>query len=153
MSYTIQQIAQVLKSKSPVTGEGLIDHILTDSRQLTFPSTTIFFALKGARRDGHIFIEELYEKGVRYFVISDPVKQDAFPDAIFIEVSNTLIALQTLAGFHRKQYNIPVIGITGSNGKTIVKEWLSQLLHDDYRILEARKVIIPRLEFRLVYGR
>lgn len=139
MSYTIQQIAQVLKSKSPVTGEGLIDHILTDSRQLTFPSTTIFFALKGARRDGHIFIEELYEKGVRYFVISDPVKQDAFPDAVFIEVSNTLIALQTLAGFHRKQYNIPVIGITGSNGKTIVKEWLSQLLHDDYRILRSPK--------------
>lgn len=139
MSYTIQQIAQVLKSKSPVTGEGLIDHILTDSRQLTFPSTTIFFALKGARRDGHIFIEELYEKGVRYFVISDTVKQEAFPDAIFIEVSNTLIALQTLAGFHRKQYNIPVIGITGSNGKTIVKEWLSQLLHDDYRILRSPK--------------
>lgn len=139
MSYTIQQIAQVLKSKSPVTGEGLIDHILTDSRQLTFPATTIFFALKGARRDGHIFIEELYEKGVRYFVISDPVNQDAFPDAVFIEVSNTLIALQTLAGFQRKQFNIPVIGITGSNGKTIVKEWLSQLLHDDYRILRSPK--------------
>lgn len=139
MSYTIQQIAQVVKSKSLVTSEGVIDHILTDSRQLTFPSTTLFFALTGERRDGHIFIEELYEKGVRNFIISQPIKQEQFPDAVFIEVPNTLLALQALAAWHRKQFKIPVIGITGSNGKTIVKEWLSQLLHDDYRILRSPK--------------
>jgi alanine racemase len=95
--------------------------------------------LKGNRRDGHQFIPELYKKGVRNFVVSELPGQAVYPDANFILVDDTLAALQGLAAFHRQQFNIPVIGITGSNGKTIVKEWLYQLLHNHYNIVRSPK--------------
>src|SRR5262249_3719133 len=96
-----------------------------------------FFAIKGPRRDGHGFIEPLYAKGVRYFVVSEPVNTATIPEAGIIQVKNVLQALQMLAAHHRKQFSIPVIGITGSNGKTIVKEWLNQLLEDQYTIIRS----------------
>lgn len=116
-----------------------ISHLLIDSRKLLFPEQTLFFALKGPRNNGHAFIQDLYERGVRAFVISDALDFSLYPKAIFLEVKDTLAALQKLAASHRKKFNIPVIGITGSNGKTIVKEWLYQLLNADYTIVRSPK--------------
>ena len=91
------------------------------------------------RRDGHQFIAELYKKGVRNFVVSETDGYAVFTRMQFYFCRDTLAALQQLAAYHRKQFNIPVIGITGSNGKTIVKEWLYQLLHEDYNIVRSPK--------------
>jgi len=119
-----------------------IDHLLLDSRKLLFPSTSLFFALGGPRRSGNSFIQELYEKGVRNFVVDESMKDDAvgkYPAADFLQVKNVLQALQLLVTWHRKKFDLPVIGITGSNGKTIVKEWLYQLLQKDYSIVRSPK--------------
>ena len=112
--------------------------LLTDSRSLSNPAETLFFALVTAHNDGHRYIKELYEKGVRDFVVqSDFFGMHAMPDANIYKVENTFAALQEIAAEHRKQFHIPVIGITGSNGKTIVKEWLYQLLHDELNIVRS----------------
>lgn len=111
--------------------------MLTDSRRLVFPDTTLFFALYGPRREGHTYITDLYLRGVRNFVVYQTMSVEDFPDANIILVKNSLRALQSLAVFHRQQFDLPVIGITGSNGKTIVKEWLNQLLEDRYRIVRS----------------
>jgi len=111
--------------------------LLTDSRRLVFPDTTLFFALYGSRREGHAFIAELYLRGVRNFVVYQTIRLEDYPEANFILVKNSLQALQSLAIFHRQQFDLPVVGITGSNGKTIVKEWLNQLLEDRYRIVRS----------------
>ncbi len=139
MSYTIKDIASLINSKTSVNAETIIEHLLIDSRKIIFPATSLFFALQGPRRNGHSFIPELYEKGVRHFVISETTDESIFPGGIFLLVPDTLNSLQQLAGAHRKQFSIPVIGITGSNGKTIVKEWMNQLLEDNYRIIRNPK--------------
>lgn len=112
-----------------------IQWLLTDSRSLSFPEQTLFFALHTSRRDGAVYIPELYSLGVRAFVVSHEVEMKA--DAVYLIVDNPLRALQQLAAFHRGRFDLPVIGITGSNGKTIVKEWLYQLLHTDYTIVRS----------------
>ena len=112
-------------------------HLLTDSRRIYAPSHSLFFALKGERRDGHQFIAEAYASGLRNFVIAEEMPFTDFPGANFLTVKDTLSALQELAAFHRSQFSIPVIGITGSNGKTIVKEWLYQLMHEDLSIVRS----------------
>jgi alanine racemase len=139
LSYSIKHIASIINSKSAVEEELLIQHLLIDSRRLVFPGSTLFFALKGPRRDGHSFIAELYEKGVRAFVVSEMQKKEDYPGAAFLQVADTLQALQLLVASHRKQFDLPVIGITGSNGKTIVKEWLHQLLEREYNIVRSPK--------------
>ncbi|MFM7900813.1 MAG: Mur ligase domain-containing protein, partial [Bacteroidota bacterium] len=101
-----------------------IRHLLTDSRKMMSPSTSLFFAMKGDRRDGHEFIPELYAAGVRSFVVSDESSVVAYPDACFLVVNDTLNALQQISSEHRSKFKYPVVAITGSNGKTIVKEWL-----------------------------
>src|SRR5207244_4019731 len=106
----------------------IIEHLLIDSRKIVFPTTSLFFALPGPRRDGHDFIAEVYQRGVRAFVVNNSFHETELPDAIFLKVNDVLKAFQSLAAHHRRQFKIPVIGITGSNGKTIVKEWLYQLL-------------------------
>jgi alanine racemase len=121
------------------TGNPLIEHLLLDSRKIIFPQSSLFIALKGSRRDGHIFINELYQKGVRNFVVSQEINVGELNEANIILVRNTLAAFQALAIYHRKQFNIPVIGITGSNGKTIVKEWLNQLLEEQFNIVRSPK--------------
>lgn len=115
--------------------------ILIDSRKLTSPESTLFFAITGERNNGHHYIEELYQKGVRNFVISEAPSRfiNSCPQAYFIVVKNSLQALQNLAAHHRKQFDIPIVAITGSNGKTIVKEWLFQLLHQDKTIVRSPK--------------
>lgn len=137
MSYTIQHIASILKASTAQFSNAVIEHLLIDSRKIIFPEVSLFFALHSNRRDGHAFIKEVYERGVRNFVIDSNFDATNFPQANFLKVENTLQALQTLAAYHRSQFNIPVIGITGSNGKTIVKEWLYQLLSVDYNIVRS----------------
>ncbi len=109
-----------------------LDNLLIDSRQVVSPQGTIFFALSGPRFDGHEFIDQVYAAGVRYFVVgrNNDTWIKSIPDANLIKVPDPLIALQQIATHHREQYHIPVVGITGSNGKTIIKEWIYQLLSD-----------------------
>jgi Alr-MurF fusion protein len=137
LNYSLNHIAGIIAAEVPGSAEGIIEHLLLDSRKVNSPATSLFFALKGSRRDGHAFIPELYKKGVRSFVVSESVDASGYPEADFLFVDDTLVALQQLAAYHRKQFNIPVIGITGSNGKTIVKEWLYQMLHNDFNIVRS----------------
>ena len=113
-----------------------IDWLLTDSRSLCYPESTLFFAIKTDRGNGHRYIADLYQRGVRAFVISEVPKGD-FPNADFLFVPDTLQALQDLAAEHRSKFSIPIIGITGSNGKTLVKEWLYQLLAPNFTVTRS----------------
>ena len=130
MTYTIEKITTLIGAHHYGENAADIAFILTDSRSLCFPEETLFFALQTNRNDGHKYIPELYQRGVRNFVVTDvPAdRAETYPDANFLKVSNTLKALQRLAERHRDEFDIPVVGITGSNGKTMVKEWLYQLL-------------------------
>jgi Alr-MurF fusion protein len=141
LTYTIQNIAGIIGGRAVLnnSSSNSIEHLLLDSRKVYSPGTSLFIALKGARRDGHLFIKDLYGKGVRNFIISEAIPVNEFTDANFIAVDDTLTALQQIAAHHRKQFSAPVIGITGSNGKTIVKEWLSQLLHGEFNIVRSPK--------------
>ena len=117
-----------------------ITDILVDSRRLISPENCIFFALEGRNKNGHDYIPELYDKGIRAFVVSANNRNfDDYKGANIIRVKNSLSALQALSAAHRKKFNMPVIGITGSNGKTIVKEWLFQLLNKQYKIVRSPK--------------
>lgn len=116
-----------------------ITDLAYDSRRIFLPEQTLFFALPSAHADGHLFIEDAYQKGVRNFVVSAEVDVTNLPKANIILAKNSLLALQTLATHHRQKFAVPVIGITGSNGKTIVKEWLFQLLNEDYSIVRSPK--------------
>ncbi len=155
MRYSIQKIAEVVGGHflSDPPSKTVVEHILLDSRQVIFPASSMFIALKGRRYDGHEFIGDLYQSGVRNFIISSlpeeqatkdekPPLHDAqegasYSDANFIFVKNTHTAFHWLAAWHRRQYDLPVAVIAGSNGKTIVKEWLFQLLHEDYSIVRS----------------
>ncbi|MEJ7766200.1 MAG: bifunctional UDP-N-acetylmuramoyl-tripeptide:D-alanyl-D-alanine ligase/alanine racemase [Chitinophagaceae bacterium] len=140
MKYSIQDIALIIKGGFLTKQDaGVIEHLLLDSRKLLFPESSLFFALSGPRRNGYLFIDELYRKGVLNFVIAEKIDLQNYPDANFIMVKNTMHALHTLVAHHRKFFTIPVIGITGSNGKTIVKEWLNQLLEERFYIVRSPK--------------
>ena len=132
MKYTIEKVTTLIGARRYGDRECNIGFLLTDSRSLCFPEETLFFALRSERNDGHNYIPELYRRGVRNFVVMDVPKGYAsdYPEANFLRVVNTLEALQRLAERHRDSFNIPVVGITGSNGKTMVKEWLYQLMDD-----------------------
>jgi alanine racemase len=137
--YTISHIAQILKAQAILPKpERLIRKLLTDSRTVIDPDGSLFFAVK-AKRDGHDFISTAYENGVRSFVVFDQSFIKYHPDANFLIVNDVLVALQTLAAFNRESNSLKVIGITGSNGKTIVKEWLYQLLAADFNIVRSPK--------------
>ncbi|CAK7067855.1 MAG: Alanine racemase [Petrimonas sp.] len=138
MKYSILKIASILGIKNQNIAEGEISLLLTDSRKLSSPQETLFFAIETKQNDAHKFISDLYGSGVRNFVVTKLFPEwKSFTDVNFLKVINTLHALQKLAAYHRKQFSIPVIGITGSNGKTIVKEWLYQLLEEDYNITRS----------------
>ena len=137
MAYSLENIAAIVKGSIKATNNPVIEHLLIDSRKIMLPESSLFIALKGARRNGHQFIREVYQKGIRNFLVSEETDHSEIPDANIVLVADTLQALQTLAASHRKQFDIPVIGITGSNGKTIVKEWLNQLLESDYQIVRS----------------
>lgn len=130
MTYTIQQIQQALKARwlQKIDPEANVEQLLLDSRSITAPRTALFFALSGQRHDGHRFLTDCYRAGIRNFILCREVSLDGMPDANVLLVPDSLLALQALAAWHRAQFRLPVVGITGSNGKTMVKEWLHQLL-------------------------
>lgn len=140
-NYHIEKIAEIIKgklflqnSKNPT-----INDLLIDSRKLISTHKNLFIALKSNRNNGHKFIDELINKGVNNFLISELPNNYSELNANFVLVDNTLIALQQISGFHRQLFDIPIIGITGSNGKTIIKEWLFQSLHADFNICRSPK--------------
>ncbi len=139
--YKIAEVVKAVGGKllSKNKKETSIHELLLDSRKLIHPAQTLFFALGGMKLDGHTYIEELYKKGVRNFVVTKEPNTETFPDANFVLVKDAVIALQKLTGAHRNKFQLPVIAITGSNGKTVVKEWLYQLLHEDYHIVRSPK--------------
>lgn len=142
MTYTFSDISKLLgATETLILNDGPVKGLLIDSRNLTQTENVLFFAIKGERHDAHEFLGDIYAKGIRNFVVNAlPANAEIdFGGANFIVVPNTLMALHTLTSHHRKQFSYPVIAITGSNGKTIVKEWLWQLLRDDYSIVRSPK--------------
>ena len=139
MKYSIEKVTTLIGARRYGNSDGQISWLLTDSRSLCFPEETLFFALKTARNDGHRYIQDLYNRGVRQFVVEQvPEHYDTlYADANFLRVPNTLAALQRLAERHRDEFSLPIVGITGSNGKTMVKEWLYQLLLPSQRIVRS----------------
>ena len=135
--YTIAEIQQILNATGAIVNDYTINTLLTDSRRISNPAGALFFALSG-RRNGHEFIASAYAAGVRNFVVRQGSEIKA-PEANFLMVDDVLAALQTLAAYHRSRFNPEVIGITGSNGKTIVKEWLYQLMSPDKNIVRNPK--------------
>jgi len=141
-NYPVSEIVKIVNGKLVSDGgeNQTVKDIIIDSRQFITADNCMFIALVSSRNDGHKYIQQLYVKGLRIFLISqtDFISND-MPDAAIVLVNNTLTALQQLAAYHRKQFDFPVIGITGSNGKTIVKEWLFQLLSPDRTIIRSPK--------------
>lgn len=139
MKYDITQIASVIgepyrRAAAPCG----ISVLLTDSRSLTFPEETLFFAIKTGRTDAARFIPQLYSRGVRNFVVSSYDESwDTMEETNIFVVPDVVEALQQIAAAHRRRFAVPVVGITGSNGKTVVKEWLYQLLREDYAIARS----------------
>ena len=156
MNYNIEKITTLIGARRIGNADAQIGWLLTDSRSLCFPEETLFFALKTQRNDGHRYIADLYRRGVRNFVVTTVpaapslVRSDSiaasvessaglYPDANFLVVPSPLAALQRLAERHRDEFNIPIVGITGSNGKTMVKEWLNQLLSPQFSVTRSPK--------------
>ena len=149
MNYSIEKITTLIGARRIGTADAQIGWLLTDSRSLCFPEETLFFALSSPRNDGHKYIPDLYRRGVRNFVISNNYLQQGnhnfqfsifnsqFENANFLVVPSPMAALQRLAERHRDEFDIPIIGITGSNGKTMVKEWLYQLLLPSQKIVRS----------------
>lgn len=138
--FSISGINRILKGelvKPASSTDSVISQIATDSRSFFKGKNTLFFALTGPRNNGHAYIPELIKKGISSFVVSE--RNAITADATFILVENTTVALQKLAVFNRNKFNFPVIGITGSNGKTIVKEWLYDLLWNEFKIVRSPK--------------
>jgi alanine racemase len=139
-AYSTDEIAPIMGAHWIQTGTpAKVRILLTDSRSFNQPEGVLFFAINGLHHDGHDYIEDLYQKGVRNFVISKNIDQQAYPEANIYHSEEVVRCLQRIAAHHRSSFNIPVIGITGSNGKTIVKEWLFQLLHEDYHLCRSPK--------------
>lgn len=143
MSYTLAEIAQACGAVHTAirNSKMIIEQLLIDSRSLSSPEEVLFIAIPGERHDGHKYIDELYKRNVRAFLITKANEQlaDGYPEASFIVVDDALKALQQLAEKHRSRFTFPVLAITGSNGKTIVKEWIWQLLRDDFSIVRSPK--------------
>jgi Alr-MurF fusion protein len=137
--YQLKDIAEALKGEFRGKANPTISTLITDSRTYFNPEGSLFFAIKGIRHDGHKHLEELYQKGIRSFIVSEEPDYSLLPESCFILVKDTSIALQQLAAWHRKHFDIPVIGVTGSNGKTIIKEWLFQLLETDKKVIRSPK--------------
>jgi len=135
--YTIFKIKEIINAAGAIVSDNTISVLFTDSRRINNAAEALFFALSG-RRNGHEFIAEAYAAGVRNFVVKHG-PEIKMPNANFLIVDDVLVALQTLAAYHRNSFELKVIGVTGSNGKTIVKEWLYQLMAADYNIVRNPK--------------
>ena len=143
MNYSIEKITTLIGARRIGNADAQIGWLLTDSRSLCFPEETLFFALKTQRNDGHRYIQDLYRRGVRNFVVENnsqfSILNSQFQDANILVVPSPLAALQRLAERHRDEFDIPIVGITGSNGKTMVKEWLYQLLSPQFSVTRSPK--------------
>jgi len=138
--YSIQNVAGIIHANwIQHANENYVTELLIDSRAITIPETSLFFAIVGQRNNGHTYINDLYQKGVRNFVVQEKIDVSELHNANVLEVKDTLHALQMLATNKRRQFQIPIIGITGSNGKTIIKEWLYHLLYSNYNICRSPK--------------
>lgn len=138
--YTTSKIARIVGGKLISSSDPVIRHIIFDSRKMFSPENSLFIAIVGQRHNGHDYIPELYKKGVKNFLVSKDFKENAqFEGANFIKVPNPLGAFQQLASYHRNQFDYSVIGITGSNGKTIIKEWIHYVLSEKYKIIRSPK--------------
>jgi len=134
--YLIDDIARVIIGTFiQRSGNVMVDSLVYDSRKIQQPAGSLFFALKPGHRNGHQFLDDAYKKGIRNFIVSEEVKEYSQTNVILVH--DTLDALQAIAAYHRSHFSIPVIGITGSNGKTVVKEWLYHLLKDDFIICRS----------------
>lgn len=140
MNYSFTEIAEITGGRIlHFSEEKTIRQVIFDTRKSSFETRSIFFAFKGAINDGHNYISEAYSKGVRNFVVSSKIAIDSLPDANVLKVNSALQALQKLAAHHRQKYDIPVIAITGSNGKTVVKEWLGKVLSKHFHLVKSPK--------------
>ena len=144
MKYSIEKVTTLIGARRIGEADAQIGWLLTDSRSLCFPEETLFFALRSSRNDGHRYIDDLYRRGVRNFVVDakgilefHANGTESMKDANFLIVPSPLAALQRLAERHRDEFNVPIVGITGSNGKTMVKEWLYQLLLPSQKIVRS----------------
>ena len=140
-SYSAVDIIEAIGGHTIQQGDAAtqFDKICIDSRKIAQPNSSIFFAIKGERNDGHIYIPSVYEKGIRFFITTETIDLTHLAGAWVVQVENAIEALQTLAAWHRKKFNTLAVGITGSNGKTIVKEWLYQLLSPSFHIVRSPK--------------
>jgi alanine racemase len=138
-TYTVEQVAEIVQGKGFFCDkEAVIKNLVIDSRTLSNVNNALFFAIK-AQRNGHQFISSAYQNGIRNFVVSEDVDHTKYPETNWIKVDDVLSSLQQLAAYHRSVHQLEVIGITGSNGKTIVKEWLYQLLSTDNNVVRSPK--------------
>ena len=139
MNLSTHNIEKILQIQSTEEGfNGTIDNVSIDSRSLQNNEKTLFFALVGPNNDAHIYISSLIDKGVQNFVVTY-IPDGLSNKAAFFVVENTLDSLQQFTAYHRNLFKFPVIGLTGSNGKTIVKEWLNFLLSPDFNIIRSPK--------------
>ena len=134
--------AQILQIITPTNHSVLdancgISELAFDSRKITFPEQTLFFAIKTAKNDGHLYISELIKQKVKNFVISENIEHYKNFNANFYQIDKPVLAMQQMASEHRKTFTYPVVGITGSNGKTIVKEWLSTILSHEFSVIKS----------------
>ncbi len=141
MKYSLGDIAQIVNGKAYGNKDEIIDSVQIDTRGSITGENPIFIAIKGNNHNGHDFIEVAYQKSIKSFLVSKLPKDysNLFSNANFIVVHDTVVALQQWASYHRQLFDIPIIGITGSNGKTIVKEWLYQMLSPDFDIVRSPK--------------
>lgn len=138
MRYLLSDIAEICGAKL-VGADIVVDNVATDSRSLHINPSTLFVAIDGANHDGHRFIDALYRRGVRAFLVERPFDVSRYAEAGFISVESSVVALQSLAAHYRKQFKGKVVGVTGSNGKTVVKEWATQLLSPEMKIFRSPK--------------
>ena len=140
LNLNIQQFSEAVQANHVVGNyQGIIHQVAYDTRKISSVNHTVFFALSGKYRDGQAYIEEAYHKGIRIFVVTSSVKLGKYVDACFFVVESPLKALQNLAKFHRMLFSIPVVIVTGSVGKTMVKEWLYHLLSTTKKIVRSPK--------------
>ncbi|MBT8229883.1 MAG: alanine racemase, partial [Bacteroidia bacterium] len=139
MEYKITELVNIVDGS--LLGESSEDHVIHqivyDTRKIKTSGSVLFIAIKNNNGNGHNYIEEAYSKGIRSFLVSEEVNMAQYPDAYAIKTEDTIEALQKLAGYHRRKFDIPVLAITGSNGKTIIKEWLYQCLSDKYHVCKS----------------
>ena len=133
------QIIEIIAPKNNILFDSDlgVSELLFDSRKLTFPTQSLFFAIKTAKNDGHLYISELIKLKVKNFIVSDNLDKYKDFSANFYQVDDPVLAMQQLAAKHRKNFNYPIVGITGSNGKTIIKEWLAAILSKEYSVIKS----------------